>query len=196
MSNSVRRNNSAPYEPELLRCLFAALLPPREQPPRHVNAHDYAALVTGEEAAQPLHTAFSDDVLVLVARQQADGSRCKVWRGWGLRRRTDLRPDSDIDLERGPIGANVERHKVVLVIPDDLAGPRLVIGKWLLVLLDDAQVGLHCPTENGLIERDPVRSGVGQRDDSKVSFRHKEQLGELTVRRPTMPDGAHAVYVA
>src|SRR4051812_2850488 len=111
--------------------LLRRYLSPLEQTARHVNAYDRAVLVAGEEATLPRQTATGDDVLVLVARQQADFSSREVWRQFGLRRRTDLRLDSDFEPERGPIDTNVERHEVVLVIPDDLPGPRLVIGEWL-----------------------------------------------------------------
>ena len=33
-------------------------------------------------------------------------------------------------------------------------------------------------------------------DDSEVPFGHGEQLSELAVRRPAVPDGANAVHVA
>ena len=39
-------------------------------------------------------------------------------------------------------------------------------------------------------------AGVGQRDDSEAPVGHREQLGELAVGRPAVPDGADAVHVA
>src|SRR5262245_26411618 len=53
---------------------------PVEQPAGEVDTGDRAGLVTGEEAAQPLHAAVGHDVLVPVAGQQADTER-RVVRG-------------------------------------------------------------------------------------------------------------------
>jgi len=42
---------------------------------------------------------------------------------------------------------------------------------------------------------DTVRAGVGQRDDGEVPFGRGEQLSELAVRRPAVPDSANAVHL-
>src|SRR5262245_9739872 len=111
------------------RLSLRGLLNPREQTARHIDAHDRAALVTGEETALPSQSATGNDVLVLVAGQQADAGGREVWGRWGLRRRTNLRPDPDIESDYSPISGNVDCHEVVFVVPDDLPGPCLVIGE-------------------------------------------------------------------
>jgi hypothetical protein len=114
----------------------------------------------------------------------------------GVRRRADLRLDSDLEFQLGLIACDHERHDVDLVSPGDFARPNLVVRDWLRVAIDHSQIGLERPPDDSQVERDAVRTGVGQGDDGEATLRHGEQLRELAVRRATVADGVHSVHVA
>src|SRR5262245_31050371 len=118
----------SPGSPSNTLMMSPAATPPGH-PAREVDADDRAALVAGEEAALPLQRAGGDDVLVPVARQQAEVGGRGVRGQLAVRPRPDLGLDPDLEPQPLPDRADRERHDVVLVAPDDLACPRLVIGK-------------------------------------------------------------------
>ncbi len=76
-----------------------------------MEPHYLAAVIAGEEAALALQTAAGDDVLVPVARQQADILRRVVRRHFGGSSRTDLR--SDPSLERQPCPVRAANRRVM-----------------------------------------------------------------------------------
>src|SRR5919108_823900 len=104
---------------------------PPGEPACQVDPDHRAAVVAGEEAALPLERAAGDDVLVAVARQQADIGGLDVGGQLLVRRGADLRPDPDLQPQPGPVGADGGRHGVELVAADQLPGPRGVVGERL-----------------------------------------------------------------
>src|SRR5260221_6962635 len=169
---------------------------PAEYPTREVYSHDRATPVAAEEAALPLESAVGEDVLVFVAGQQTEIERRVVRGQFLVGRRADLRLDPNLEPEPGPNGVDGEPHHLVLVGADNLPGPRRVKRDGLWIAVDESEVVLKRPAADRLIEGDAIRASVGQRDDREVALRDDEQLGELAVGRPVVPDGAHAVHVA
>src|SRR5262245_18313306 len=134
---------------------------PGEQPAGEVDTYDLTGLVAGEAATLSFERATGDDVRVSVARQQAESERCVIRGDLGVRGGTDLRPQEHFVSQPATIRVDGERHHIVLLIPDNLPSPRLVIEERLRVPVDHAQVSLEGPTDDCLVAGDPVRAGVG-----------------------------------
>src|SRR6266699_2889322 len=115
---------------------------PAVEPPPEVYSRDRSALVASEEAGLPLQTATRDDVLVIVAGQQAHVGRRVVGGHFGVRCRTDLRFDPSLDRQPCPVPADGESLGVGLVPSDDLLGTRRIKGEWFWIAVAEPDVVL------------------------------------------------------
>src|SRR5215216_4127363 len=132
---------------------------PVEQPAGEIDAENRAALVACEKAALPLERAACDDIVVPLAGQQTELEWIMVWRRL-LVCRTSRWFHPNLESEARPIRVDSECHDLVLVAPDDLPGPRLIIREWLWVPVGHPNVVLQRPTDNCLVEGDTIRAGV------------------------------------
>ena len=166
----------------IIRDLQTAPIPVAFQPLAVVlglMGHMMNSMILGLLFALLIAPRIGEDVLVSVGGQQADFGRRVAGGHFGSERRPDLRQGPDLERQNFPVGVDVEVLGTFdLVAPDDIPGPRPVVGERLRIPVHDPKVGLQRPADDSLVEGDSVRASVGQSDNGEVAFRHHEQLGE------------------
>ena len=151
---------------------------PFEQPPREISSHDSPTRIAGEKAALLLQTSAGDNILIPVARQQADVGRRIVRGQFLVCSRTNLRFDLAHVLKPEPPWSSVIEEFLVGILLLAPAAPEAAIAN---------QRGLkrHISgfISHFILPQEAILPSPGKQGPVKTRMRHKKFPGGGTPGR-------------